>query len=78
MTTAAFPPRSFGALLKRHRHAAELTLQALATHAHLNVTVIAAFESGRRRWPHEDMVMQPADALQLSEAERIVFHAAAR
>src|SRR5262249_38780714 len=63
MTSGELP---FGQQLRRYRRAAGLTQKALARHAHLSMNAIAALESGRRRWPHEETIALLATALQLS------------
>src|SRR5215470_7362231 len=75
---ATAQPLPFSALLRRHRLAAGLTQAELAERATLSVNAISALESGRRGRPFQHTVTHLADALLLSEAERTVFHAAAR
>src|SRR5262249_20867982 len=69
---------TFGHLLRRYRQAAGLTQKALARNAHLSLNAIAALESGRRRWPHEDTVALLVEALQLSPDKRAQLQTAAR
>jgi len=68
----------FGALLRRLRHVAGLSQEALAERAGLSVDGIAALERGRRAAPHADTLARLADALALAPEERTAFIAAAR
>lgn len=71
------PPR-FGELLRRHRLAARLTQEALASRAHLSPAAIGALERGLRRHPYMATVDVLADVLRLEAGERATFAAAAR
>jgi predicted ATPase/DNA-binding XRE family transcriptional regulator len=72
------PARSFGALLKRHRHAANLTQEGLAERAGISVDTISALERGVNLRPRQDTLDQLADALALAPAQRTHLQAAAR
>jgi predicted ATPase/transcriptional regulator with XRE-family HTH domain len=67
---------SFGARLKRLREAAGLTQEELAGRAGLTAKAISLLERGERRHPYPHTVRALADALGLSEAERIALIAA--
>ena len=71
-------PASFGVLLRGYRATAGLTQEQLAARAGVSSDTIAALEHGRRRTPRSATVDLLASALQLSDAERASFHAAAR
>jgi predicted ATPase/DNA-binding CsgD family transcriptional regulator/transcriptional regulator with XRE-family HTH domain len=71
-------PAPFGALLRFHRAKARLTQEQLAARAGVSADTIAALEHGRRRAPRSATVDLLANALQLSDAERASFDAAAR
>src|SRR5262249_3669616 len=71
-------PRSFGALLRRHRLAVRLTQERLAARASLSPDAIAALERGRRRAPRGATVDLLADALGLDDCARAELLAAAR
>jgi sugar lactone lactonase YvrE/transcriptional regulator with XRE-family HTH domain len=73
----AHKPTPFGDLLIGHRSTARLTQDELAERANLSVEAVSALERGLRRTPRKDTVYRLADALQLSEAERAIFLAAA-
>jgi tetratricopeptide (TPR) repeat protein/DNA-binding XRE family transcriptional regulator len=75
---AATPPRPFGAELKRLRLANGLTQAALAERAGLSLRVISDLERGVIRTPHQDTLQLLTAALQLAQAERASFEAAAR
>lgn len=66
---------SFGALLRRYRERAGLTLEALAERAELTASAIVALEHGRRRHPYPHTVRRLAEALELSDVERAAFAA---
>lgn len=70
--------RSFDALLRRYRLAAELTQEQLAARANLSVRGISNLERGVRRAPRLHTVRQLADALGLLAEERAHFFEAAR
>jgi len=72
----AIQPPSFGTLLRGHRVAAGLTQEALADQAGLSLRAINDLERGARRAPHTDTVRLLADALRLSEQDRVLFDAA--
>ncbi len=68
----------FGALLRRHRIAANLSQEALAERAALNAVSISQLERGVRRTPRLETVRLLADALGLMDAERAALTEAAR
>jgi predicted ATPase len=68
----------FGALLRKHRLAAELTQEGLAERSRLSVQAISALERGERRRPHRSTIDLLAEALALGTEERFAFAAAAR
>jgi transcriptional regulator with XRE-family HTH domain len=67
----------FGDLLRQHRNAASLTQEDLAERAGLNPDTISLLERGERR-PHRYTTQSLAEALGLSQRDRIRFEAAAR
>ncbi len=67
----------FGARLRAARHSAGLSQQDLAERSGLAVRSISNLERGRTSWPHPDSVYRLADALELREAARSEFVAAA-
>src|SRR2546421_5768336 len=69
-------PPAFGALLKRYRHAAGLTQEALAEQAGLSTRAISDLERGLKVRPHKDTVALLAAALQLTPPEHAAFVAA--
>src|SRR5262245_37726051 len=76
----ATPPGdgSLGALLRACRHRAWLSQEQLAALADVSERTVRDLEAGRVRSPRTDTVRLLADALQLSEAERAGWFAAAR
>nr|WP_202892395.1 tetratricopeptide repeat protein [Kribbella shirazensis] len=64
--------------MRRHRREAGLSQEALAELAGLSVDAIAALERGRRRAPRAHTLRLLADALRLTEPDRLLFTAAAR
>jgi transcriptional regulator with XRE-family HTH domain len=68
----------FGYLLRQHRNAAGLTQEDLAEQAELSVDAISLLERGERQRPHRYTMQSLADALGLSQPERIRFAMAAR
>jgi transcriptional regulator with XRE-family HTH domain len=76
-TVETTPPSSFARLLKRYRLAAGLTQEALAERARLSREAVSALERGERQYPRPDTVDLLADALGLSDAERVALLAAA-
>jgi predicted ATPase/DNA-binding XRE family transcriptional regulator len=68
----------FGGLLRRHRREAGLSQEALAELAGLSVDAIAALERGRRRAPRAHTLRLLADALHLTDPDRLVLTSAAR
>lgn len=68
----------FGGLLRRHRRQAGLSQEGLAELAGLSVDAIAALERGRRRAPRAHTLRLLADALRLTEPDRVMLTAAAR
>jgi non-specific serine/threonine protein kinase len=69
-------PGTFGALLRRYRHAAALSQEALAERAGLSAVAISALERGVRRAPHLNTVDALATALALDAADRAALLAA--
>ena len=68
----------FGDLLRQHRNAAGLTQEDLAGRAGLNPDTISLLERGERRRPHRYTMQSLAEALGLSQRERVRFETAAR
>jgi tetratricopeptide (TPR) repeat protein/transcriptional regulator with XRE-family HTH domain len=68
----------FGARLGAVRQLAGLSQEDLAERSGLSVRAISNLERGRTRAPHPDSVRRLADALDLHEAARAEFFAAAR
>ncbi len=68
----------FGDLLRQHRNAAGLTQEDLAERARLSVDTISLLERGEHRRPHRYTMQSLAEALGLSQPERIRFELAAR
>ncbi|MFI6521348.1 ATP-binding protein [Spirillospora sp. NPDC050679] len=68
----------FGELLRRHRHAAELTIEELAEASGLSVRAIGDMERGRSRTPQRRSVEALADALALPADARESLAEAAR
>src|SRR5215203_3100352 len=68
----------FGDLLRQQRNAAGLTQEDLAKRSGLSVDTISLLERGEHRRPHRYTRQSLADALGLSQPERIRFEAAAR
>jgi predicted ATPase/DNA-binding XRE family transcriptional regulator len=68
----------FGDLLRQHRDAAGLTQEDLAERSGLSVDTISLLERGEHRRPHRYTMQSLADALGLSQLERIRFETAAR
>ncbi|WP_283133023.1 XRE family transcriptional regulator [Rhizohabitans arisaemae] len=60
----------FGALLRRHRHAAGLTLEELADASGVSVRALGDMERGRSRSPHRRCVEAVAGALRLAEGDQ--------
>jgi tetratricopeptide (TPR) repeat protein/transcriptional regulator with XRE-family HTH domain len=75
---ASARPLSFGELLRRYRVAAGLTQEELAAQAGLSPKGISDLERGARTTPRKDTVALLAEALKLSERERLLFEGAAR
>ena len=69
---------AFGDLLREHRNAAGLTQEDLAERAGLSVDTISLLERGEHRRPHRYTRQSLADALGLSQLERIRFETAVR
>src|SRR5688500_8724521 len=63
----------FGERLRRLRVAAGLSQEALAERAGLSAQAIGALETGKRRRPYPHTVAALADALGLSESERVAL-----
>lgn len=68
---------AFGALLRRYRHAAGLSQEALAERARLSLYGISALERGYRRTPQRETLELLVEALALSEQQRREFEASA-
>lgn len=68
----------FGDLLRQHRNAAGLTQEDLAERAGLSVDTISLLERGEHRRPHRYTMQSLADALGLSQTDRIRFEMATR
>lgn len=68
----------FGDLLRQHRNAAGLTQEDLAERSGLSVDTISLLERGEHRRPHRYTRQGLADALGLSQSDRIRFERAAR
>lgn len=75
-TTAAL--RAFGQLLRRLRHAADLTQEQLAERAMVSPRSISELERGSTHWPRVDTINLLADGLALTGAERAAFVGLAR
>lgn len=69
---------NFGDLLLRLRKAAALSREDLAERSGVSARAIADLELGKTRRPHRDTVSLLADGLQLTDANRAKFKAAAR
>jgi len=67
----------FGARLRACRRSAGLSQQELAERSGLSVRAISDLERGHTRWPYPDSLRRLADALELREAARAEFIAAA-
>ena len=70
------PAASFADLLRRHRIAVGLSQEALAERAGLSARAVSDLERGARRAPYRETVRLLADALQLSDADRMALEAA--
>jgi predicted ATPase/DNA-binding XRE family transcriptional regulator len=68
----------FGDLLRQHRNAAALTQEDLAERSGLSVDTISLLERGAHRRPHRYTMQSLADALGLSQSDRIRFETSAR
>ncbi|MFN8663012.1 MAG: tetratricopeptide repeat protein [Thermomicrobiales bacterium] len=75
-TTAAL--HAFGQLLRRLRHAADLTQEQLAERAMVSPRSISELERGSTHWPRVDTINLLADGLALTGAERAAFVGLAR
>src|SRR5688500_11966531 len=64
---------AFGERLRRLRVAAGLSQEALAERSGLSAQAIGALETGKRRRPYPHTVAALADALGLSEPERVAL-----
>ena len=69
---------AFGDLLRQLRNAAGLTQEDLAERAGLSVDAISLLERGERRRPHRYTLQSLAEALGLSQQERIRFETTTR
>src|SRR5512135_174975 len=67
----------FGARLRACRRSAGLSQQELAERAGVSVRAISNLERDRARWPYRDTLHRLADALELRDAVRAEFIAAA-
>ncbi|MCA9880082.1 MAG: helix-turn-helix domain-containing protein, partial [Thermomicrobiales bacterium] len=77
-TDTAAALRAFGQLLRRLRHAADLTQEQLAERAMVSPRSISELERGSTHWPRVDTINLLADGLALSGAERAAFVGLAR
>ena len=68
----------FGDLLRRHRAAAGITQEDLASRTGLTPQAIGLLERGKRRHPHAYTVQKLAEALELEGRDLSEFEAAAR
>ena len=68
----------FGDLLRRHRAAAGITQEDLASRTGLTPQAIGLLERGKRRHPHAYTVQKLAEVLELEERNLSEFEAAAR
>src|ERR687893_1011048 len=66
----------FGAMLKRLRDTAGLTQEELASRAGLTAKAVSALERGERKRPYPHTVRSLADALALTDAQRVDLQAA--
>ncbi len=69
---------SFGALLRQHRLAAQLTQEELAERAGISARSVSDIERGISRAPQKATVHFLTDALRLADDEREIFEGAAR
>jgi DNA-binding beta-propeller fold protein YncE/transcriptional regulator with XRE-family HTH domain len=69
---------SFGALLRHHRLAAQLTQEELAERAGISARSVSDIERGISRAPQKATVRFLAEALRLADEEREIFEGAAR
>ncbi|WP_181871357.1 ATP-binding protein [Sphaerisporangium album] len=60
----------FGELLRRHRHAARMTLEQLAEASGVSARTLSDMERGRSKGPQHRTVTALAEALDLGEADR--------
>src|SRR5580704_14344648 len=75
--TAEAVKSAFSELLKRHRHAAGYSQEALAERSGLSVRAISALEQSSRRSPYRETVTALCDALNLSQDARVELEEAA-
>ncbi len=75
--TRVAPSSDFGALLRRYRHGAGLSQEALAERAGVSANGISALERGDRRTPHRDTLGLLSAALELTDEQRAAFEEAA-
>ncbi|MEH1165282.1 helix-turn-helix transcriptional regulator [Micromonospora sp. CPCC 205539] len=68
----------FGEVVRAHRTRILITQEELATHARVSVRHLREIEAGRVASPRASTVRLLADALRLSDAERLEFQRAAR
>ncbi|MFJ8582588.1 ATP-binding protein [Micromonospora sp. NPDC093277] len=68
--TAIIAQPGFAELLRRHRHAASLTLEQLAEASGVSARTLSDMERGRSRGPQHRSVTALADALKLEDADR--------
>src|SRR5215472_11713935 len=66
---------AFGDLLRRHREAAGLSQEALASRSGISADAIGLLERGQRRRPRADTIRRLAAALRLDEAEHATLEA---
>jgi transcriptional regulator with XRE-family HTH domain len=77
-TPSSEPPLSFGGLLQHHRLSAGLSQEELAERAGLSRRGISDLERGLRRAPYLATIRRLAEALGLSEPDRVRLLAASR
>jgi hypothetical protein len=68
----------FGTLLRRHRHAMELTMEELSEASGVSARAISDMERARSRTPQRRTVQALADALRLAGTDQAAFLAAAK
>src|SRR5688572_9962846 len=71
-------PTGFGALLRKRRHAANLTQEQLAARAGIHAPTVSDLERGVKGHPRLDTTQLLVDALDLHGDDRVAFMEAAR